>query len=107
MNKKELIEALQTKNFQIIEAENAEKGIQLARNHHPDLILMDIQLPGMDELKSTDLISNDEDLKDIPIVALTSYAMEGVKEKALAAGCVGYISKPIETRLFSDILIIF
>jgi CheY-like chemotaxis protein len=63
---------------------------------------MDIQLPGMDGLKASELISNDEDLKDIPIVALTSYAMEGDKEKALTAGCVGYISKPIETRSFSE-----
>ena len=55
----------------------------------------------MDGLKATELISTDKDLKDIPILALTSYAMEGDKKKALAAGCVGYIAKPIDTRSFS------
>ena len=61
---------------------------------------MDIQLPGMDGLRATELISNDEILKDIPIIALTAFAMEGDKQKALAAGCVGYIAKPIDTRSF-------
>lgn len=102
LNMKLVRSLLQLENYQIIEADNAEKGIQLARDHHPDLILMDIQLPGMDGLKATEVISNDANLKDIPIVALTSYAMEGDKEKALAAGCVGYISKPIETRSFPE-----
>ena len=80
LNMKLVRSLLQLENYQIIEAENAEKGIQLACDHHPDLILMDIQLPGMDGLKATEFISNDENLKDIPIVALTSYAMEGDKE---------------------------
>jgi CheY-like chemotaxis protein len=88
---------LQLKKYLVIEVENAEKGIQLARDHQPDLILMDIQLPGMDGLKATELILNDENLKDIPILALTSYAMEGDEDKAFAAGCVGYITKPIDT----------
>jgi CheY-like chemotaxis protein len=105
LNMKLVRSLLQLENYQIIEADNAEKGIQLAHDHHPDLILMDIQLPGMDGLKATELISNDENLKDIPIVALTSYAMEGDREKALAAGCVGYITKPIETRGFSETIV--
>jgi CheY-like chemotaxis protein len=105
LNMKLVRSLLQLENYQIIEADNAEKGIQLAHDHHPDLILMDIQLPGMDGLKATEVISNDANLKDIPIVALTSYAMEGDKEKALAAGCVGYISKPIETRYFSETIV--
>ncbi len=101
LNMKLVRSLLQLENYQILEAENAEKGIQLARDHHPDLILMDIQLPGMDGLGATEMILNDENLKDILIVALTSYAMEGDKEKALAAGCVGYLSKPIDTKSFS------
>ena len=105
LNMKLVRSLLQLENYQIIEADNAEKGIQLARDHHPDLILMDIQLPGMDGLKAAEFISNDENIKDIPIVALTSYAMEGDKEKALAAGCVGYITKPIETRCFSETIV--
>ena len=100
LNMKLVRSLLQVQKYKIIEAENAEKGIQLVRDHHPDLILMDIQLPGIDGLKATELILNDENLKDMPILALTSYAMEGDKEKALAAGCVGYITKPIDTRSF-------
>ncbi len=86
--------------YRMLEALDAESGIQLIREQQPDLVLMDIQLPGMDGLSATKIIKADSALKDIPIVALTSYAMEGDKEKALAAGCTGYIAKPIDTRKF-------
>ena len=102
LNMKLVRSLLQLENYQIIEADNAEKGIQLAHDHHPDLILMDIQLPDMDGLTATELILNVENLKNISIVALTSHAMDGDKERALAAGCVGYISKPIDTRSFLE-----
>jgi CheY-like chemotaxis protein len=86
--------------YDVLEAQDAERGIHLAREHHPDLILMDIQLPGMDGLTATHSIKADDCLKDIPIVALTSYAMKGDEEKAAVAGCAGYITKPIDTRSF-------
>ena len=88
--------------YQILEAANAEKGIELARDHHPDLILMDIQLPGMDGFTATHIIKEDPDLKEIPVMALTSYAMSGDEGKAIEAGCNGYMSKPIDTRSFLD-----
>jgi CheY-like chemotaxis protein len=88
--------------YRMLEANDAEFGIQLIREQQPDLVLMDIQLPGMDGLSATKIIKEDPDLKDIPIVALTSYAMQGDKEKALAAGCTGYIAKPIDTRKFLE-----
>ena len=88
--------------YNMLEANDAELGIQLIREQMPDLVLMDIQLPGMDGLSATKIIKEDPDLKDIPIVALTSYAMQGDKEKALAAGCTGYIAKPIDTRKFLE-----
>ena len=88
--------------YRMLEANDAELGIQLIREHMPDLVLMDIQLPGMDGLSATKIIKEDPDLKDIPIVALTSYAMQGDEEKALAAGCTGYITKPIDTRNFLE-----
>ena len=88
--------------YGIMEAVDAETGIQLARQHLPDLILMDIQLPGMDGLTATRLMKEDSVFNDIPIVALTSYAMEGDEEKAIEAGCSGYISKPIDTRSFLE-----
>ena len=89
-------------NSRMLEATDAESGIQLIREQRPDLVLMDIQLPGMDGLSATKIIKQDPDLKDIPIVALTSYAMQGDEEKALEAGCTGYIAKPIDTRKFLE-----
>jgi CheY-like chemotaxis protein len=88
--------------FNVIEALDAEKGIQLAREHHPDLILMDLQLPGMDGLDATRIIKKDAGLKDIPVIALTAFAMQGDEEKAQQAGCDGYITKPINTREFRE-----
>ena len=78
----------------------AETGIELARRDHPDLILMDLSLPGMDGLTATGILKNDPATQAIPIVALTGHAMEGDREKALAAGCDGYISKPLQVRTF-------
>lgn len=89
-------------DYNVHEAVDAESGIELARQHLPDLILMDIQLPGMDGLAATRLIREDTELVDIPVVALTSYAMEGDEEKAMESGCSGYISKPIDTRGFLE-----
>ena len=89
-------------NYDIHEAGDAESGIELARQHLPDLILMDIQLPGMDGLTATRLMKEDSVFNDIPIVALTSYAMDGDEEKATESGCSGYISKPIDTRSFLE-----
>ena len=86
--------------YRLLEANDAESGIQQIREQRPDLVLMDIQLPGMDGLSATKIIKEDPELKDIPVVALTSYAMQGDEEKALAAGCTGYITKPIDTRNF-------
>ena len=90
--------------YRMLEASDAEYGIQLIRKQRPDLVLMDIQLPGMDGLSATKILKENPNLKHIPIVALTSYAMEGDKEKALEAGCAGYITKPIDTRNFLETL---
>lgn len=86
--------------YQVLEASDAETGIRLTRDHRPDMILMDIQLPGMDGLQATRIIKNDPELKEILVVALTSFAMKGDKDLALKAGCDGYITKPIDTRSF-------
>jgi len=84
----------------MLEAPDAETGITLARDKRPDLILMDIQLPGMDGLTATRIIKEDPSVKDIPIVAFTSFAMEGDEEKAMEVGCAGYITKPLNTQNF-------
>ena len=86
--------------YNILAAADAESGMQIARENQTDLILMDIQLPGMDGLTATGILKADPDFKDIPIIALTSHAMEGDDKKALAAGCDGYIAKPIDIKNF-------
>jgi two-component system cell cycle response regulator len=102
MNMKLVRTLLQLGNYGVLEAVDAETGIQLAREQKPDLILMDIQLPGMDGLSATRVIKENAAFKDIPVVALTSYAMQGDEQKAMEAGCIGYIAKPIDTRSFLE-----
>ena len=91
-------------NYQILEAGDAERGIALAREHIPDLILMDIELPEIDGLCATKIIKKDAVLKDIPVLALTAQTMPGDDIKALEAGCSAYITKPIDTRNFVQII---
>ena len=95
---------LESSNHKVLVAEHAEKGLQLAREHGCDLILMDIQLPGIDGLKATEMIKADPELNHIPVIALTSYAMKEDREKAFSAGCDEYISKPIESEKFLSII---
>ncbi len=104
LNMKLVRSMLQLGKYRILEAEDAEGGIELAREQSPDLILMDIQLPRMDGLDATRIIKSDPALTHIPVIALTSYAMRGDEEKALSAGCSGYIAKPIDTRNFLDFI---
>ena len=105
LNMKLVKTLLQIEKHQVLEADTAEKGLEIAKEKRPDLILMDIQLPGMDGLEATRIIKQDPELKGIPVVALTSFAMQGDEEKALEAGCEGYITKPIDTREFTQTLV--
>lgn len=89
-------------DFEIIEADNAPAGIAMARQSPPDIILMDVSMPGMDGLTATREIRKIDVLKDIPIVAITANAMQGDKEKTLSAGCDGYIRKPIDIDKLPD-----
>ncbi|MBA3029039.1 MAG: response regulator [Desulfobacteraceae bacterium] len=98
LNMKLLRGLLKISNYTMLEAFNAETGIETARKFKPDLILMDIQLPGMDGLEATKVIKQNDELKNIPVIALTSYAMHGDKDKAFEAGCTDYITKPINTK---------
>jgi CheY-like chemotaxis protein len=102
MNMKLVKVLLQRGQFNILEAIDAESGIRLAQEQRPDLILMDVQLPGVDGLSATRIIKEDPVLEGIRVIALTSYAMEGDGKKALEAGCDGYINKPLNTRGFLD-----
>lgn len=89
---------LQSAGHQVLSAPDAEAGLTMARAEQPNLILMDIQLPGMDGLALTRQLKADPTTRDIFVVALTAYAMKGDSERVLAAGCDGYIAKPIDTR---------
>jgi two-component system cell cycle response regulator DivK len=79
----------------VLTATDAEAGLTMARDELPDLILMDIQLPGMDGLEATTLLKNDDLTRTIPVIALTALAMKGDEERIRAAGCDGYIAKPM------------
>jgi len=102
LNMKLVVTLLKLSKYEIIEAKDAEDGLKLAQKHRPNLILMDIQLPGMNGLHATRVIKGDAELKDVPVVALTSYVMEGDKERIIEAGCDGDIPKPIDTRRFLE-----
>ena len=104
LNLKLVRSLLMLEDYEVVEADNAETGIQLAKEEHPDLILMDIQLPGMDGLSATRQLKADPDVNGIPVVALTAYAMLGDEQKALEAGCAGYISKPLDTKEFPQLI---
>ena len=93
---------LEIKGFRVITAESAEEGLRLAREEVPDLVLMDISLPGMDGLAATYQLKQDDATKDISVVCMTAHAMEGDLEKAKKAGAKGYITKPIDTREFAN-----
>lgn len=91
---------LESENYDVLQASSGPIGIDMALNKKPDIILLDIQLPKMDGYHvATELRKRDE-LKNIPIIAVTSYAMPGDKEKALASGATGYIEKPINPDTF-------
>jgi len=91
---------LKKNGYEVIEARTGVQGLELAIKEKPDLIIMDIQLPDIDGLETTKRIRKSEGDGKIPIVALTSHAMVGDKERALAAGCTGYIEKPINPDTF-------
>ena len=91
---------LQSVGHAVITARDAESGLALARDEQPDLVLMDIQLPGMDGLEATALLKSEDATRDIPVIALTALAMKGDEERIRAAGCDGYIAKPLAYREF-------
>lgn len=93
---------LEIAGFDVLQAPTAEIGIEMAQSESPDVVVMDIGLPGMDGLEATRLLKADPVLRGTPIVVTTSHAMKGDREKAFEAGCDGYITKPIDTRTFAD-----
>jgi CheY-like chemotaxis protein len=99
-NLKLIRDLLEVSGYIILEAIDGKQGVEIAKAKKPDLILMDIQMPVMEGFEATRILKADERTRDIPIMALTAHAMEGDEEKVKAAGCDGYVSKPIDTRGF-------
>jgi len=95
---------LESAGHSVLSATNAETGLTVARDERPDLILMDIQLPGMDGLAATVLLKADEATRAIPVIALTALAMRGDEERLRAAGCNGYIAKPLAYKDFLEVI---
>jgi two-component system cell cycle response regulator DivK len=99
-NMKLAVFLLESAGHMVLSAVDAEAGLTLARDQQPDLILMDIQLPGMDGLEATTLLKQADATRRIPVIALTALAMKGDEERIRAAGCDAYIAKPLAYRDF-------
>ncbi|MGJ4744750.1 response regulator [Leptospira sp. SA-E8] len=102
VNLKLICELLELDEYEVLKAGNAEEALQVINNFPLDLILMDIELPGVDGLTLTRQLKEKENTKNIPIIAVTAFAMKGDAQKAYGAGCDGYITKPIDTRKFTE-----
>ena len=102
MNMKLMRCLLSIHKYRVLEAQDGETGIEMARRFLPDLILMDIKLPGIDGLSATRMIREEPLLAKLPIIAVTSHAMRGDEERVRQAGCTEYLSKPIKTSVLLD-----
>ena len=103
MNRDLLVQLLED-DYAILCATDGEEAVSVARKEHPDLILMDLSLPLMDGWEAARQIKADAALAAIPVIALTAHAMAGDREKALAAGCDGFLTKPLDEDLLFDVL---
>ncbi len=102
LNMKLFHDLLESQGYATIQTRSGMDALDLARAHHPDLILMDIQLPEVSGLVVTKWLKEDDELKDIPVIAVTAFAMKGDEERILEGGCEGYISKPISVPHFLE-----
>ena len=101
-NRKVFRDILRVHGYKSIEAVDGEEGYKMAKEHKPDLILMDVQLPGANGYEVTRRLKSEDDTKDIPIIIVTSFAMAGEENEARAAGCNDYLSKPINIHQFIE-----
>jgi two-component system, cell cycle response regulator DivK len=102
LNMKLFNDLLESRGYAVIQTRNGMEALDLARAHHPDLILMDIQLPEVSGLVVTKWLKDDDELAHIPVIAVTAFAMKGDEERILQGGCEGYISKPISVSHFLE-----
>ncbi len=102
LNMKLFNDLLQAYGYETVQTMDGRDALKLAREHSPDLILMDIQLPEISGLEITKMLKADDELKSIPVVAVTAFAMKGDEEKIREGGCEGYIAKPISVPHFLE-----
>ena len=102
LNMKLFNDLLESRGYSIIQTRNGLEAMDLARAHRPDLILMDIQLPEVSGLEVTKWLKDDPDLKSIPVIAVTAFAMKGDEERIREGGCEAYLSKPISVGKFIE-----
>ena len=100
LNMKLFHDLLEAQGYATLQTKDGREALQLAREHRPDLVLMDIQLPEVSGLEVTKWIKEDENLRDIPVIAVTAFAMKGDEEKIRQGGCEAYIAKPISVSDF-------
>ena len=100
LNMKLFHDLLEAQGYDTLQTKDGREALKLAREHRPDLVLMDIQLPEVSGLEVTKWIKEDDDLKSIPVIAVTAFAMKGDEEKIRDGGCDGYIAKPISVSSF-------
>lgn len=102
LNMKLFHDLLEVHGYETLQTKDGREALQLAREHRPDLILMDIQLPEVSGLEVTKWIKADDELKMIPVIAVTAFAMKGDEEKIRSGGCEAYIAKPISVNSFLE-----
>lgn len=102
LNMKLFNDLLEAHGYETLQSMNGLEAINLARTHHPDLILMDIQLPEVSGLEVTKWLKDDDELRDIPVIAVTAFAMKGDEARIREGGCEAYISKPISVATFME-----
>ena len=100
-----LSELVQAEGYGVIPAVSGSEGLSIARAEHPDLILMDIQLPGIDGLTVTRALKAEPETRKIPVVGISAHALQDDMARALQAGCVAYLPKPLDTRRFRDLVV--
>ena len=101
-NRELIVKALSVNGYNVLEAVDGEEAIEKAKTEKPDLILMDLFIPKIDGYEVTRILKGNDEFKNIPVIACTAHAMKGDMEDALAAGCDGYIPKPIDVRELSN-----
>ena len=107
LNMKLFNDLLEAHGYATIQTRNGVEAVELARKHRPDLILMDIQLPEVSVLQVTAWLKDDDELKHIPVIAVTAFAMKGDEEKIRQGGCEAYLSKPISVAKFVETVRIY